>query len=316
MLATLRTRRPTGDNWAWELKWDGVRAMAHVHNGHVRFSNRSGGDISAGYPELTIAPTALQLKSLLIDGEIVAIDTATGRPSFQLLQSRMHVRDPQRVRELSISAPVQFIAFDLLHRDHENLTDFTYLQRRDELLALDVGDAPGWQIPPHQIGDGASTWDIVEQFALEGAVAKRIDSRYESGRRSPEWVKVKRTLSQSFVIGGWQPGTGRRAATVGSLTIGVHDTAGKLVCSGSVGSGLRDADLDHLLHALTRIATESSPFINAAPTDTRFVQPVVVIDVKFTEWTDAETLRHPVFVSVRSDVDPLTVRRVEGSTHQ
>jgi bifunctional non-homologous end joining protein LigD len=310
MLATLSTHQPIGDDWAWELKWDGVRAMALISHDRVLFSNRNGGDITAGYPELAHSGLRAGSPRLLVDGEIVAIDPATGRPSFQLLQSRMHVRDESRVQELSATAPVQFIAFDLVYQNDNALTDLSYIERRKRLLDVDFGATAGWQIPPHEIGDGASTWAIVEQFALEGTVAKRVGSRYQIGRRSTDWVKVKRTLTQPFVVGGWQAGTGRRSGTIGSLVVGVYDDAGNLVPSGSVGSGLRDEDLAHLLAAFGRIATDSSPFAAATPRDTRYIQPIVVIDVKFTEWTDARTLRHPVFLGVRSDIDPATVRHV------
>ncbi len=310
MLATLREHQPVGDGWAWELKWDGVRAMAHVHNGVVRFSNRTGGDITLGYPELCSVRRNFGTDDLLLDGEIVAIDPTTGRPSFQRLQSRMHVREAERVHELSATTPTTFIAFDALHRAGTSLIDRSYLERREILQSLPWEELPSWTAPPHQIGDGASTWTIVEQFALEGAVAKRVDSRYEVGRRSPNWIKVKRTLSQSFVVGGWLPGTGKRAGRVGSLCIGVYNDNGELNSVGNVGSGFRDDDIDHFGAALARIARATSPFQNPVQRDTLFVEPLIVIEAKFSEWTDNATLRHPVYLRVTNDTDPGSVHRV------
>ncbi len=313
MLAFARAIRPSGPAWAWELKWDGVRAVATVAGGEIELFNRRLLPVTHRYPEL-VHGAAFGTRRLVLDGEIVATEPDTGRPSFQLLQSRMHLDNRRQIDELAASVPASYMVFDLVHLDGRSLIEEPYTVRRAELAALaSHGLPPGWHAPGNAVGDAAPMWDITEQYGLEGVVAKRLDSRYEPGRRSGAWVKVKRTNRMEMVVGGWLEGLGRRAGRVGSLAVGYYPTGGganaKLLYAGKVGSGLAERDLDALAGAFARIATDESPFAGPIERGVHFVQPVVVAEVRFTEWTDTGTMRHPVFMGLRTDKDPRDVHR-------
>src|SRR3954468_4423126 len=247
MLAITRPARPSGAAWAWEMKWDGVRAIATYADGEIELFNRRMLPVTHRYPELLHADS-LADHTLVLDGEIGPAEPDPGRPIFQRLQARMHLDDRRQIAELAASVPTSFMAFDLLHLDGTSLLDEPYTVRRTELAALASHGLPvGWHAPAHSTGDPAPMWDIAERFGLEGVVAKRLDARYEPGRRSGAWVKVKRTNRAEMVVGGWLEGLGRRAARVGSLAVGYYPTEGdasKLQYAGKVGSGLAERDLD------------------------------------------------------------------------
>jgi bifunctional non-homologous end joining protein LigD len=296
------------------MKWDGVRAIATVANGEIELFNRRLLPVTYRYPELVQAD-ALAGRRLVLDGEIVATDEE-GRPSFQLLQSRMHLDNRRQIAELSATVPASFMVFDVVHVDGTSLLEEPYTDRRAALANLASHGLPAsWHAPAHNVGDPAPMWDIAEQYGLEGVVAKRLDSRYEPGRRSGAWVKVKRTNRAEMVVGGWLEGLGRRAGRVGSLAVGYYpaDAApgAKLAYAGKVGSGLAERDLDAFADAFARIATDESPFAGPVERerDIRFVQPVVVVEVRFTEWTDLGTMRHPVYMGIRTDKAPHDVHR-------
>ena len=207
MNATLGTRPPAGDGWAWELKWDGIRALAYVDGGRLRLFTRNGNEVTHRYPELRGLGVALGPRDAVLDGEIVALDE-NGRPSFELLQRRMHVESPSVIRRLAGEVPAVYMVFDVLWLDGHSLMSLPYRDRRARLHELDLTGA-SWQAPPHEVGDGAATREVSERFGLEGVVAKRLDSIYEPGRRSRQWIKIKYTTRQEFVVGGWLPGRTR-----------------------------------------------------------------------------------------------------------
>jgi bifunctional non-homologous end joining protein LigD len=307
MLATLAHDVPTGAGWAYEMKWDGVRAFVLVQPGEVRVTNRSGKDVTAGYPEFTELGRGLGDAAVLLDGEIVAIDEG-GRPDFQLLQRRMHVRDPAALRALAREVPVAFMAFDLLWFDGNLLTGLPYTERRAGLEALASGD-DRLQVPPATTGDGEAALATSRELGLEGVVAKRVDSRYESGRRSSAWRKIKIVLGQELVIGGWTPGEGRRAQGIGALLLGYYDAGHELRFAGKVGTGFTDAELDRLLGILAPLARDASPFVDTAPRAARFVAPRVVAEVRFSEWTREGRIRQPSYLGLRDDVEAAQVTR-------
>jgi bifunctional non-homologous end joining protein LigD len=315
MLASTRPTPPSGAQWGWEMKWDGVRAIATLHDGEIEVFNRRVLPVTHRYPELLhAADTGIGAHSLVLDGEIVATDEDTGRPSFQRLQARMHLDDRRQIAELASTVPTSFMVFDVMHADGAWLLDEPYVARRARLLQLAAGGLPvGWYAPAHSVGDPTPMTEIAEQFGLEGVVAKRLDARYEPGRRSGAWVKVKRTNQLELVVGGWLEGLGRRAGRVGSLAVGYYPLGGgpsdRLEFAGKVGSGLAERDLDAFADAFARITTDTSPFSGPVERGVRFVQPLVVVEVRFTEWTDVGTLRHPVFLGVRTDKDPRDVHR-------
>jgi bifunctional non-homologous end joining protein LigD len=305
MLATLGELPKDDANWSYEMKWDGVRALTYLQDGRVRFTSRNDIDVTVSYPELHSLAEQLGETQALLDGEIVSFDEA-GRPSFKRLQQRMHVASAATARRLAESDPAVYLIFDLLHLDGRNLFDLPYTQRRKLLEGLEL-DGDSWQIPPAFTGDGAHAVEASKQQGLEGIMAKRSGSRYLPGRRSPDWVKVKNFRTQEVVVGGWSPGKGRRAGTVGALLLGVPTSEG-LRYVGQVGTGFTDAMLRDLAERLGHIARKTSPFSPDVPRadarDAQWVAPQLVGEVMFGEWTGDGRLRHPSWRGLRPDKNP------------
>jgi bifunctional non-homologous end joining protein LigD len=307
MYATLAARAPTAEGWATELKWDGIRALAYVDGGRVRFLTRKGNDVTPRYPELRKLGEALGAREAVLDGEIVAFDDAS-RPSFERLQQRMHVDNESAIRRLARDVPVVYILFDVLWLDGHSTMDLPYAERRAQLTALNL-TGPSWQTPPNEVGDSAATLEVSKRFGLEGLVAKRLDSRYEPGRRSPAWLKIKHHLEQEFVVGGWQPGEGGRTGSIGSLLVGYYQD-GALQYAGRVGSGLSQAEIARLEDEFASLERSTSPFVvGAPPKAARWVEPELVVEVRFTEWTAGGGIRQPTYRGTRSDRDPHDVTR-------
>jgi bifunctional non-homologous end joining protein LigD len=305
MLATAGELPPPEDDalWAYEFKWDGVRAVAAVRDGVLALSSRKGTDITVRYPELGRLPEALTGREAVLDGEIVAMDDQ-GRPDFGALQNRMHRTGPE-VPRLAAAKPVTYLVFDLLSLDGEDLLDRPYAERRERLDALGVA-GHRWVATPWFAGGGAGVQAASEENGLEGVVAKRLTSPYRPGLRSPDWRKIKNFRTQSVVVGGWRPGQGRRAGTIGSLLFGVPDDEGRLVYAGHVGTGFTDQDLRDLQRLFTPRAT--SPFEGSLPRevtrDAHWVEPDLVGEVAFAVWTAEGRLRHPSWRGVRDDLEP------------
>ena len=208
MMARLGPLPDDDERWAHEIKWDGVRAIAHSEPGRLRFHSRNLHDITPRYPELSRLNRALSHHRAILDGEIVALD-AEGKPSFGALQRRMHLTSESQVRRLAKEAPVTYMIFDLLWLDGHSLMALPYTERRARLAELEL-EGPRWRAPEYVAGRGADMLAATEAQGLEGIVAKRLDAPYEPGRRSPCWVKVKNVDRQEVVVGGWMPGEGRR----------------------------------------------------------------------------------------------------------
>ena len=216
----------------------------------------------------------------------------------------MNLASESAVRRRMGDIPVTYLAFDLLYLDGRSLVDEPYTERRSRLRELAL-DGPSWQTPGEHRGEGARLLELSAARGLEGLVAKRLDSRYLVGRRSKAWLKVKNTLRQDLVIGGWLPGRGRRSETLGALLVGYHDSDGALRYAGRVGSGLTEAELGRLIAALGPLRRAESPFEGRQPPkESIFVEPRLVAGVEFREWTRARTLRAPVFKGLRTDADP------------
>jgi bifunctional non-homologous end joining protein LigD len=291
--------------WAYEIKWDGVRAVAYADGGRLRLEARSGRDITPRYPELRELGRALAGREAVLDGEVVAFD-GDGRPSFQRLQGRMHLTSEHAVRRLSQSDPVHYMIFDLLWLDGHSLLDLPYSERRERLSDLGLA-GPTWQTPAGHVGDGAALLEASRAQGLEGIIAKRLDSQYTPGRRTHSWVKVKNVRRTEVVVGGWLEGEGRRGGRLGALVVGYYDD-GALKYAGRVGTGFDEAELDRLGGLLADRASEESPFEGRQPPrETHFVDPVLVATVGYGEWTQTRTLRHPRYLGLRDDIDPETV---------
>ncbi|HVM27717.1 MAG TPA: non-homologous end-joining DNA ligase [Mycobacteriales bacterium] len=304
MLAGTGPLPPDDERWSFEVKWDGVRVLAAAEHGRLRLTSRNGNDVTAAYPEL--AGLAAQLDTAaLLDGEVVAF--SGGRPDFGVLQSRMHARRPPPA--LLREVPVTLMLFDVLHLGDRSLLDAGYDERRAALLALGL-EGPHWSVPAAFPGTGRAVFEATLAQGMEGVVAKRRDSRYEPGRRSDCWVKVKHLKRQSTVVAGWKPGEGGRSGRVGSLLLGVQGDDG-LVFAGHVGTGFSAPVLRMLGERLAPLRRETSPFASDVPREHArtavWVEPRLVCDVEFTAWTRDGRLRHPSYKGLREDLDPAHV---------
>ena len=289
---------PTGPDWTYEFKWDGVRVLALSGGGPPDLFARSGAVVTAAYPE--IADLRLPAGTLL-DGEMVVFD-AHGRPSFTALAERMHVREHARAARLASTLPVTYLIFDVLFLAGVDQTSLPYLARRERLEELGLG-GPRWMVPP-TFGDGAATAAAARENRLEGVMAKRSRSVYLPGSRSPDWVKVKFDRTGDYVIGGWRPG----ARKLGGLLVGVPTPAG-LAFRGRVGGGIGAAAERELLDRLTPLAAGESPFApGAVPREdsrgARWVRPELVAEIKYGNQTPDRRLRFPRFLRLRDDKMP------------
>jgi bifunctional non-homologous end joining protein LigD len=291
MLATSTEALPRGEGWMFEPKWDGFRALAFVRSGRVTLRSRNDNDLTPRFPTAARAlEQAVRSPSAVVDGEICALD-GSGRSVFGLLQQG--------------GGALAFVAFDLLERDGEPLLGRPYAERRRALEALLDPSVDGVLISP-AFEDGAALEQAAREHGLEGVVAKKVDSPYRQGRRSLDWRKLKLKQRQELVIAGFTRGKGRRESGIGALVLGVHD-AGGLRYAGNVGSGLDDRELDRLETLLRPLRRDDSPF-GEAPTpprarqgDVTWVEPSLVAEIEFAEWTREGRLRAPVYLGLRDD---------------
>ncbi|WP_345625745.1 non-homologous end-joining DNA ligase [Rugosimonospora acidiphila] len=290
---------PSGPGWAYEFKWDGVRALATIERGTLSLRARSGADVTVAYPEL--GPLAAVLDQAVLDGEIVTLD-GEGRPSFTALAERMHVREAGRAGRLAATRPVTYMIFDLLALDGLDLTGRAYADRRAALEDLDLS-ALRWLVPP-RFDDGEATLAAADEYALEGVVAKRLAAPYRPGTRSPDWVKYKREHTADLVVGGWRRG----ARTIGALLVGTMRPDGRLEFRGRVGGGISAAKERELLDALRPLVGPASPFAGDLPSqdarDAVWVRPQVVVEVRYGQLTPDRRLRFPRLERLRTDKSP------------
>ncbi len=295
------------DAFGYEMKWDGVRVMLHLSGATVWAKSRTDRDVTTTYPELQALGAASGARACVLDGEVVAVD-GTGRISFGALQPRMHAARPTPA--LLERIPVTYLVFDLLHLDDTSTVDLPYAARRELLTSLRLR-GPHWRTPPSFVGNGEQALATSLAQGLEGIVAKRLVSRYQPGRRSPDWIKVKNVRTQEAVVGGWRPGKGRREGGVGSLLLGIPTSDG-LLYVGHVGTGFTDAVLDDLAARLGPHERRDSPFSAPLPRphakDAHWVTPTLVGEVVYAERTGEGMLRHPAWRGLRPDKRPADVR--------
>ncbi len=290
MKAAIGALPPTSqdDQWAYEIKWDGYRTLAFVHDGAVRLQSSSGLDVTATYPELAGFGAAVNAGSAIVDGELVVLD-ASGRPNFVMLQRH--------------ETQVAFYAFDVLQIEGTDCIALPYEQRRALLGAL-VEAGPNWMVPAHRIGDGAALLEVTAAQGLEGVMAKRLGSPYQPGKRSPHWRKVKNRLRLEVVIGGFDVGTGSRVSTFGSLLVGLPQEDGSLRFCGAVGTGFTQARLEALSRTLRALAVPTCPFATPPPRSylkaggVTWVRPELRAVVEIAEVTNDGFIRHPAFIEL------------------
>jgi bifunctional non-homologous end joining protein LigD len=278
-----------------------VRAAVAVAGGRARVVGRHGRDETARYPEAEGIPARLRVESAILDCEIVVLDER-GRPDFGRLQSRLNIDRPGDVRRAVERCPATFIAFDLLRVGERDLMD-TDLRIRKKTLRDILEPGGPLLFADHVDTEGERLFDAVREQGLEGIVAKRGDSRYQPGKRSPDWLKIKSWHSQSCTIAGWVEGRGRRGS-LGSLLLAVHGADGWVAC-GHVGAGVGDADIARLLARLRSIRRSTSVVNNPPATEgVTWVEPELVCEIRHAGWTRGGALRHPVFLGLRADLAP------------
>jgi bifunctional non-homologous end joining protein LigD len=328
---------PSGPAWAFELKWDGMRALAEVHRGQVQLWSSNGRDVTVTFPELGVLGPAFAHLDVVLDGEIVALEG--GRPDFGRLQHRMHVVDPKQAGRRAGEVPVALVVFDVLQVGDQSTVTLAWSSRRGLLEKLAEDFPPGVELA-HTFDDGNDLLEAARRGGMEGIVAKRRDSLYDPGRRSPSWLKIKARYRQELVVGGWQPGEGNRVGFLGSLLLGYHDPparprphphmasapprppsregsdgtpAGPLRYAGKVGTGFSTAELERLRVLLADRTVDQSPFDPPPPLlvarTARWVRPELVAEIEYGSWTLDNVVRHASYLGLRTDKDPGEVGR-------
>ena len=289
--------------WAYEFKWDGVRALVYVDGGRVRAFTRNDKSLLSTFPELRDIGLHLGSRSAILDGEIVALDK-DNRPNFSTLSKRLHVTSKSEIEKLRSSIPASFFAFDLLFLEGRSIVELAYDERRAALESLKLQGETFATPPSITTTPGSKVLAIARERGLEGVVIKRRRSRYSPGSRSGDWIKVKNFFTQEVVIGGWTEGKGERDGSLGALLMGIPSDTG-LDYVGKVGTGFTVATRKELLARLRPLARKSSPF--SAPLGrsetalAHFVRPTLVGEVQFAEWTNDGNLRQPSWRGLRRD---------------
>lgn len=302
MLATLVDAPFDDPQWLFEIKWDGMRAVAYVRaegpKREVMLRSRGGMILNARFPEVVEALYAQQLPDAVLDGEIVALDDQ-GRAHFQLLQSRLQETNGAQPGRTS---QIAYYIFDVLYLNGHTLMDWPLERRRKSLAAL-LRPTQVVRLSDAVTGTGRVFYEAAQAHGVEGIVAKRADSRYEAGERTRTWLKIKVNQRVDAVVGGFTQGRGARTKTFGALVLGAYDADGQLQYIGNCGSGFADAELKRLMPLLAARAETACPFVTVPPTTDviTWIRPELVIDVEYANWTDDGLLRAPVYKGVRVD---------------
>jgi bifunctional non-homologous end joining protein LigD len=311
MLATPGALPRSDVGWAYEFKWDGVRAVVYVDGGRVRALSRNGKDLLTSFPELRELGAFLGSTSAVLDGEIVSLDES-GRPDFGKLQHRLHLGSPTAVQRKARESPVSYLAFDVLYLLGRSTVELSYDERRRLLEALELKGGSFATSPSFADVPGKDLLGVAVDRGLEGIVAKKRASTYAPGVRSGSWLKIKVVRTQEVVVGGWTDGRGELEGQLGALLCGIPE-GDALTYVGKVGTGLTDAERADLRAALQRLATESSPFARPLARSqtavSHFVRPELVGEVRYVEWTHDGHLRHPSWRGLRLDKSPGEVER-------
>lgn len=299
MLATSAQGPLDSPDYAYEVKWDGMRVLIGVDGDRLSLRTRNHLEAADRFPELAVLREAVQPGQVILDGEIVRL--VDGIPNFGALQYRIHASNPYDIRRLMVEQPVALIVFDILRSGDEWLMDRPWEERRSRLEAC-VTPGPVVQLSL-VCPDGRPLWDSVCAMGLEGVMAKRRNAKYEAGRRSPAWLKIKCQQTIDLVVGGWTEGTGSRSSGLGALIVGAYDDDARLIPLGRVGSGFDQAGLIEALHVLKQLEIPECPFRTRPDADTKphWVRPELVCEVRYQGWSQDNKLRFPVFMRWRAD---------------
>jgi bifunctional non-homologous end joining protein LigD len=302
MLATLSEDLPRGEGWLYEIKWDGYRALAYVRGGECRLVSRNGNDLTERFPAIAKAvEKAVKSPECVLDGEVCALDDQ-GRPSFSLMQQ-------------GTGAALIYAVFDVLEIDGEPVVDLPLAERHQRLESL-IDKRNRTVRISEAFEDGESLLAAAREQGLEGVIAKRADSRYQQGKRTRDWLKIKTRPSDEFLIAGYTKGEGRRSAGFGSLVLATR-VGDKLQYVGNVGTGFTDAEIKRLLEKLRPLERKDPPFdeVPKMPRvrkgDVVWVEPQLIAQVQFSEWTHDGHLRAPSYQGLREDKEPEEVHREE-----
>jgi bifunctional non-homologous end joining protein LigD len=305
MGATITEKLPKGSEWIFEIKWDGVRGLCYIENRALTIYTRNNNRCERQYPELQVIPHYVEAEQAILDGEIVVLD-AKGVSKFEMIQPRIHLQDANAIAKMAQKNPVHLYVFDLLYLDGYDLRRVPLADRKQALAAI-LKPYPLLKISDHFVNAGEELLEAARQNGLEGLLAKCVTSVYES-RRSRDWLKLKLTSEQEFVIAGYTPG---ERDTFGSLALGYHDEDGKLTYAGNVGTGFNEQTLQDLWARLQPLVTDKKPIERGDKIlrGTVWVKPELIAQVKFANWTAEGRLRAPVYLGLRIDKPAAEVTR-------
>jgi bifunctional non-homologous end joining protein LigD len=323
MLATSIAEPFDGDDWLFEIKWDGYRAVAFIENGKARLVSRNQNELTHRYPELKDLPEFVKAKTAILDGEVVALDEQ-GRPSFSLMQQRTGFRPGGRRGAINAGVPVLYYAFDLLYLDGYDWRRVPLEERKKKLASLlIVGDS--LRFSDHYEREGKALFEVAREKGLEGILAKKRDGIYHE-RRSSEWLKIKIRHRLECVIAGYTTPEGSRMH-FGSIVLGLYDKQGRLIHIGQAGSGFNQKSLGEIWKLLKSLETKQKPFFGEVEALRKviWVKPQLVAEIEYAEWTEGAAgssspkLRAPVFIGLRDDKEPkectLDQERTVGADH-
>lgn len=301
MLATLVDKSFSNPEWLFETKWDGVRAVCFIKNAKARFFSRNQIEMTAQYPELAGIAQSVHASTVILDGEIVALDEH-GVSRFQLLQRRLGRKNAGEIGRLAATTRLAYYVFDVIFLDG---FDLTACQLKDRKATLEKILKPSKNVrySDHIIGEGEKLYEAIAKVPLEGIIAKRLDSRYVQ-KRTPDWLKIKTTLASEVVVGGYtQPRNSR--SYFGALVVGLF-SEGKLHYVAHTGGGFNQKTLEQVYKMMQSLKTKACPFVDPPRTNepVQWVKPKLVAQVKFSEWTADRRMRHPIFLGLREDKKP------------
>jgi len=296
------------ENYSFELKWDGLRALLFLRERTIELQNRNLRDTTGSYPEIQKVKGSIRAKTAIIDGEVVVLGE-NGTPNFGSLQARFGVDDPKRVSVLAKTTPVTYVAFDLLHIDGQDVITSPLVERKKRLKSI-IKEGPYLLYGEHVEAKGTRFFKEATDRGFEGVIAKQSQSQYVPGLRTDYWIKIKQINTTDCVVVGFSEGEGARVPTFGSLILAAYDNDGKLQHVGNVGGGFSNDNLEQVKRKLDKLRTEG-PTIQGpvdSPTPVTWVKPRLVVEVAYMTVTNDGRLRFPRFKRIRTDKDPLDCR--------